>query len=75
MKTTIDFPEELFQRAKIAAVQRKSTLKQLVFQGLEHILRDSAPAPRGLSDQFLAGLQARNSEPMAPLKREEIYDR
>src|SRR5438067_3850346 len=35
MKTTIDLPEGVLHRAKIAAAQRKTTLKDLVVNGLE----------------------------------------
>ena len=34
MKTTIELPEEVIQRAKIAAIQRKTTLKDLICQSL-----------------------------------------
>jgi hypothetical protein len=34
MKTTIDLPEEVIQRAKIAAIQRKTTLKELICRSL-----------------------------------------
>ena len=34
MKTTIDLPEELLHRAKVAAAERRTTLKELVLQGL-----------------------------------------
>ena len=30
MKTTIELPEEVLQRAKITAIQRKTTLKELI---------------------------------------------
>lgn len=34
MKTTINLPEDVLRRAKIVAVQRKTTLKELVITGL-----------------------------------------
>jgi hypothetical protein len=34
VKTTIDLPEEVLQRAKITAIQRKTTLKDLICQSL-----------------------------------------
>jgi hypothetical protein len=34
MKTTIDLPDSLFHRAKIAAAERRTTLKDLVIAGL-----------------------------------------
>lgn len=43
MKTTIDLPEDVLRRAKVAAAQRRSTLKNLVVEGLEAVLaRDSS---------------------------------
>jgi len=34
VKTTIDLPEEVIKRAKITAIQRKTTLKDLICQSL-----------------------------------------
>jgi len=34
MKTTVDLPEEVLRKAKIAAVERKTTLKELICQSL-----------------------------------------
>lgn len=39
MKTTIDLPDELLHRAKVAAAQRKNTLRELVRAGLDWALR------------------------------------
>ncbi len=79
MKTTIDFPEDLLYRAKIVAAQRKMTLKELVFQGLDHAIRHPlANADTGRRDQMkhlLQAMRAANKEPMEPLSREEIHDR
>jgi hypothetical protein len=44
MKTTIDLPDDLLHRAKIAAAQRKTTLKELVQTGLDWVLRSDAEA-------------------------------
>ena len=38
MKTTIEIPDELLTRAKIAAARDRSTLKQLIIEGLESVL-------------------------------------
>ncbi|MGC3988342.1 MAG: hypothetical protein QM796_01410 [Chthoniobacteraceae bacterium] len=79
MKTTIDFPEELLHRAKIVAAQRKTTLKELVLQGLDyaitHPARDAAAERKVAFKELLQRMQASNTEPMAPLKRDEIYER
>ncbi|MBX3731826.1 MAG: hypothetical protein KF791_04445 [Verrucomicrobiae bacterium] len=79
MKTTFDLPENLLHRAKITAAQRKTTLKELVQQGLEYVttheIPDSEFRRHAHSRKLLQALQASNTEPMQPLKRDEIYDR
>ncbi len=42
MKTTIDLPDELLHRAKVAAAQRKTTLRELVQTGLNWVLSSEA---------------------------------
>ena len=46
MKTTIEIPESLFYRAKVLAAQRKTTLKQLVVEGLERVTASPSPTVR-----------------------------
>jgi hypothetical protein len=54
MKTTIDLPETLLHRAKVTAAQRRTTLKDLVVEGLERVIHSPAtPGPEllpGTSD-------------------------
>ena len=38
MKTTIDMPEDVLHRAKVAAAQRRTTLRELVLKGLDQVL-------------------------------------
>jgi hypothetical protein len=49
MKTTIDLPEPLYKQAKIRAVERGQTLKQILIHSLERELNPasstSAPHP------------------------------
>jgi hypothetical protein len=40
MKTTIELPEPLFRRAKIYAARRKTTMKELVIEGLKRVVDD-----------------------------------
>jgi hypothetical protein len=40
MRTTIDLPDELLKRAKIAAVQRGTSLRELIGLALEHELEE-----------------------------------
>lgn len=44
MKTTIDLPDALLHQAKIAAARRRTTLKNLVVEGLELVIH----APSGV---------------------------
>ena len=80
MKTTIDFPENILHRAKTIAVQRKISLKELVIQGLEHAMRQPVADPdaerRARAASLIASLsRGKNTEPIGPLNRDEIYDR
>jgi len=40
MRSTLDLPDSLVKRAKIAAVRRGSTLRDLVAEGLRRVLSD-----------------------------------
>ncbi|MEZ5277061.1 MAG: hypothetical protein R3F07_11825 [Opitutaceae bacterium] len=80
MKTTIDFPDKLLHRAKIIAAQRRTTLRELVVRGLETVTSEENDSARDNQRKktfknLLKAMRASNTEPMAPLKREEIYDR
>lgn len=80
VKTTIDFPDEILHRAKLVAVQRKITLKELVLQGLEYATRqpaqDAEQERRSRAAHLIAALsRGRNTEPVGRLNRSEIYDR
>ena len=44
MKTTIDLPDSILERTKIAAARRRTSIKNLVIEGLESVLRDEIPA-------------------------------
>jgi hypothetical protein len=44
MRSTFDLPDDLLKRAKIAAVKRGSTLRDLVAEGLRRLLAEQ-PAP------------------------------
>lgn len=71
MKTTIDIPDALLQRAKVEAARRKSTLKVLVQNGLELALREEAPA----DDEALMRLRQGFHLGGSALSREEVYER
>jgi hypothetical protein len=44
MKTTVDLPDVLLERTKIAAVRRRTSIKNLVIEGLEIVLREEKPS-------------------------------
>ncbi len=79
MKTTIDVPEEVLVKAKVFAAARRTTLRELVVQGLKQVmdapLADEEKQRKAAIRRLLKAMQAGNTEPMVPLKREEIYDR
>jgi hypothetical protein len=42
MKTTVEIPDELLARAKLAAARDKTTVRQLIEDGLRRVLADRA---------------------------------
>lgn len=40
MKTTIELPDTVVMRAKVLAAERRTTLRALVLEGLEHVLSE-----------------------------------
>ena len=71
MKTTVDLPTELIERAKIVAAKRKSTLKKRVIEGLELTL-GSAEATRSPTDA-IARLQKGYKLGGKPMTRDETH--
>jgi hypothetical protein len=43
MKTTVDLPDQILEQTKIAAARRRTTIKNLVIEGLEHVLKQDHP--------------------------------
>lgn len=70
MKTTIDMPDALFERTKIVALQRRTTIKRLVIGGLR-VLEESTP--RSLPLDALARLRSGYHLGGKPLSREESH--
>ena len=79
MKTTIDLPDDIFFKAKLMATERRTTLKDIMVQALQMFTRTPAVEEeknrKASMKRLLKAMQASNTEPMVPLKREEIYDR
>jgi hypothetical protein len=73
MKTTIDLPDDLLHRAKVAAAQRKTTLKELVHAGLDWVLRSDADAAE--RPATLARLQKGLRLGGQPLTRDQAHER
>jgi len=73
MKTTINIPDDLAQRAKILAAKRRTTLRRLVIEGLESTVSQS-DAMRS-SDEALERLRQGYHLGGKPLKREESHVR
>ncbi|PAW63270.1 MAG: hypothetical protein B9S38_17740 [Verrucomicrobiia bacterium Tous-C4TDCM] len=79
MKMMIDLPEDLLVKAKVFAAERRTTLRELVVQGLKQVMDapqvDDEKQRKATIRGLLRAMQASNTEPMVPLKREGIYDR
>ena len=76
MKTTIDLPDEVLYLAKAVAVQRRTTLKELVIAGLQLVTKSESNPHASRTGRLFAALdKGRNTESVGPLNREEIYDR
>jgi len=54
MKTTIEIPDAIAHQAKIVAAERRTTLRDLVLQGLEHILAENQVNARDRAKRLFA---------------------
>lgn len=70
MRTTLDLPEDLMRRAKIAAVERGCTLRALFAKALERELTQPAPEPQ--SPPELPLLEVRDDCPVLHLEPEDL---
>lgn len=79
MRTTLDIPDNVFKKAKLKAVHEGMALKDIVTRALERELAMSASdtsARRARADRLFAALdQARNTQPVGRLNRDELHDR
>lgn len=64
MRTTFDLPDDLMKRAKIAAVRRGSTLRDLVAEALRKLLADQGQPQRQRMDQPPIKLPAGHTIPV-----------
>ncbi|MEI6674061.1 MAG: DUF2191 domain-containing protein [Verrucomicrobiota bacterium] len=71
MKTTIDLPDNLLERTKIASARRRCSIKNLVIEGLETVLREETPpAPPAAA---LARLRHGYHLGGQPLTRDQVH--
>lgn len=70
MRTTLDLPEDLMRRARIAAAERGCTLAALFSKALERELRQ--PALELQSPPELPFLEVRDDCPILQLRPEEL---
>lgn len=77
MKTTVDLPEEILERTKIAAAKRRAkrrtSIKNLVIEGLERVLREETPPSHPAA--ALARLHQGCHLGGLPLTRDQIHAR
>jgi hypothetical protein len=50
MRTTFDLPDDLMKRAKIAAVKRGSSLRDLVAEALSRLLAEPSPKRKRMTE-------------------------
>lgn len=76
MKTTMDLPDEILVKAKVMAAERRTTLRELVVQGLQQVIsqpsEDELAKRKSELKRLLKAMQASNTQAMVPLKRKEI---
>ena len=75
MRTTIDLPEPLVERIKIAAARHRTTMRELVIRGLEEILHQDGVEAESASQSALARLEQGYALGNQPLTRDEIHGR
>jgi hypothetical protein len=75
VKTTIDFPEDVLKRAKILAIQKNTSFRELVIAGLQAVIASNDSASYANEELVSALSKGRNTKPVGQLRREEIYDR
>ena len=73
MRTTIDLPDSLVEKTKVAAAKSQSTMRELVIQGLETVLSEQVPSTD--TPSALERLQKGYALGDEPLTREEAHAR
>jgi hypothetical protein len=47
MRTTVDIPDETYRTIKVLAAERGDTMRVLILEGLDTVMRTRKPAGRG----------------------------
>lgn len=71
MKTTIELPDSILRRTKIAAAKRQTSVKRLVIEGLEMVLREAESNPD--TGDAIARLERGYHLGGQPLSREQSH--
>lgn len=71
MKTTIELPDAILERTKVAAARRRTSMKNLVIQGLEMVLQNEVDTAQPA--EALARLHQGYHLGGHPMTREEIH--
>jgi hypothetical protein len=56
MKTTIELPDQLAREAKLFAAERRTTLRALVLQGLEHVIKEKQVSAKSRAKNLFAAM-------------------
>lgn len=56
MKTTIELPDSIARKARLLAVERQTTLRALVVQGLEHVLSEKQVTAKDRAKKLFAAM-------------------
>lgn len=73
MKTTIELPDDILELTKITAARRRTTIRNLVIEGLKLVLREDSPAAPAA--EALARLQQGYHLGGKPLTRDQTHAR
>jgi hypothetical protein len=73
IKTTIELPDVILERTKVAAAHRRTSMKNLVIQGLEMVLQKEVDPAQPA--EALARLRGGYHLGGSPMTREEIHAR
>lgn len=73
VKTTVDLPDSILERTKIAAAKRRTSIKSLIIEGLEKVLSEEAPVV--VPNDALARLRKGYHLGGKPLSRDEVHAR